>query len=147
MRNSSKYKDPAALERMAEILVEAYISRDDRKTAERHGITDRTLRNWRMRLDTEPELSRIFLSKKARVSEGWADEVPGALRSAISFVRRAAEQGDAEDASMVQAVTNGIRTLSEVAATWKLLDQRLADHSRAAEEKATPAQQAASLPN
>lgn len=119
-------------ERIAEILCDAFISRDDRKTAERHGITDRTLRNWRARLDSDPELSELFRSKKATASEGWADEVPGAMRASVAFLRSAAEQGDPTDPDMVHSIAGSMKLLSEVAATWKLLDQRLAQSATVA---------------
>jgi hypothetical protein len=114
------------LERMAEILVDAYITRDDRKTAERYAITDRTLRNWRAALDTNPALSALFREKKAKASEGWANEVPGALRAAVGFLRNAAEQGDPTDPDMVHSIAGAMKLLSEVSATWKLLDARMA---------------------
>lgn len=113
-------------ERIAEILVEAYITRDDRKTAERYQVTDRTLRNWRSQLDKDPELSALFREKKAKASEGWADEVPGALRAAVTFLRRSAEEGDPTDPDMVHSVAGAMKLLSEVSATWKLLDVRMA---------------------
>lgn len=114
------------LERMAEILVDAFISRDDRNTAKRHGITDRTLRNWRAQLGQDPDLSALFQAKKTAVSQGWADEVPGALRSAVGFLRRAADEGDHKDPDMVHSVAGAMKLLSEVSATWKLLDARMA---------------------
>jgi hypothetical protein len=122
----SKEKRTARLERVAEVLLEAFVSRDDRKTAQKHGITDRTLRNWRALLFTDPELSELFRSKKARVSEGWADEIPGAMRSTIGFLRKAAEEGDHKNPDMVHSVAGALKLLSEVSATWKLLDARLA---------------------
>ncbi len=134
------------LERIAEILCDAFLSRDDRKTAERHGITDRTLRNWRARLDTDPELSQLFREKKAKASEGWADEVPGAMRASVSFLRRAAEEGDHTDPDMVHSVAGSMKLLSEVAATWKLLDQRLAQSAVSSPQTATQ-QRSATLPN
>lgn len=142
----SNKKTPERLERMAEILVDSFLSGDDRKTAERYGITDRTLRNWRKRLDTDPKLSEIFRAKKARASEGWADEVPGAIRASVTFLRRAAEEGDPTDPDMVHSVAGAMKLLSETAATWKLLDVRLARTQQTAPE-GNLHQPAATLPN
>lgn len=113
------------LERIAEVLVAAFLN-GDRKTAERYGVTDRTLRNWRKLLDSEPKLSELFRAKKAQASEGWANEVPGAIRSAVTFLRRAAEEGDCRDPNMVHSIAGAMKLLSETAATWRLLDARLA---------------------
>jgi transposase-like protein len=131
------------LERIAEILIDAYISRDDRKTAERYGITDRTLRNWRKQLETDAELSALFREKKSRASEGWANEVPGALRAAVGFIRTAAEKGDPTDPAMLHSVAGAMKLLSEVSATWKLLDARMA---RSAGQDGAAAGQAAARP-
>lgn len=114
------------LERIAEILVDASVSRDDRKTAERFQVSDRTIRNYRRQLETDAELAALFRQKRAQVSEGWANEVPGALREAVGFLRRAAEKGDCTNPNMVHAVAGAMKLLSEVSATWKLLDVRMA---------------------
>lgn len=124
------------LERIAEILVAAFLD-GDRKASERYGITDRTLRNWRKLLDTEPKLSELFRAKKAQASEGWANEVPGAIRSAVTFLRRAAEEGDPTCPDMVHSIAGAMKLLSETAATWKLLDARLARSTAAQPEKPT----------
>ncbi len=124
-------------ERIAEILLDAYLN-GDRKTAEKHGVTDRTLRNWRKLLDSDPKLSELFRAKKARVSEGWADEVPGALRASVAFLRRAAEEGDPTNPDMVHSVAGSMKLLSETAATWKLLDARLARSTGNHDQKPSP---------
>jgi hypothetical protein len=140
---SSKEAPSERLERIAEILVDAFITKDDRKTAERYQITDRTLRNWRAALDTNEELSALFREKKAKASEGWANEVPGALRAAVGFLRSAAEQGDPTDPHMVHSIAGAMKLLSEVSATWKLLDARMA---RTAGQDGAAAGQAATAP-
>jgi hypothetical protein len=137
------------LERIAEILVDAYITRDDRETGARYGITDRTLRNWRRELERNPELADLFRAKKAKASEGWADEVPGALRAAVGFLRRAAEEGDPKDAKMVHSVAGALKMLSETAATWKILDARFPADDRSDRKQPRPmaAQRGATAPN
>lgn len=125
------------LERIAEVLVAAFLN-GDRKTAERYGVTDRTLRNWRKLLDTDPKLSELFRAKKAQASEGWADEVPGAIRASVTFLRRAAEEGDPTNPDMVHSVAGAMKLLSETAATWKLLDARLARSNGNQPEKPSP---------
>lgn len=135
----------ARKERIAEILVEAFISGNDRKVAEANGISARTLRNHRKRLGTDSELSQMFRDKKARVAEGWEDEVPGAMRESISFIRRAAETGDSQDPEMLHAVAGAMKMVSEVAATWKVLDVKFPKPET--KQDARPQQPAATLPN
>lgn len=118
-------------ESVAEILVDSYVSgRTAEQTAKKYGITDRTLRKYRRRLRDDPVLADLFRSKRAKVSEGWAEEVPGAMRASVEFLRKAAEEGDPRDPLMVHSVAGAMKLLSEVSATWKILDARLARTNR-----------------
>ncbi len=73
-------------EQAARALVDAALL-GDRKAAERHGITDRTLRNYRRALEDDPELSaclercmRAALeAQEAEDRASWADETSRAL--------------------------------------------------------------------
>ena len=113
-------------ERIAEILVEAYLTRDEVATAAKHGVCDRTIRNWKAALGDDAELAELFRVKKQLAVDSWAEEVPLALRSAVSFLVRAGNEGDHKDPHMVHSIAGAMKLLSEVSATWKLLDVRLA---------------------
>lgn len=112
-------------ERIAEILVDAYLTRKDSETAKKHGISVKSLYNYRKRLDEDAELAELFREKKAIASEGWADEVPGAMRASVTFLREAAERGERSDPEMVHAIAGSMKLLSEVASTWKFLELKL----------------------
>lgn len=115
------------LERIARVLVEATMAgpKGDAKICARHGISIRTLQNYRKRLESDDELARICAEKKAVAIESWSQEVPAAMRASVDFLRRAAESGDPSDPQMVHSIAGSLKMLSEVAATWKVLDARI----------------------
>lgn len=120
----------AKKERVAEILVDAYLTRKDAVTAKKHGISVKSLYNYRKRLDEDAELAELFREKKAVASDGWADEVPGAMRASVTFLREAAERGERADPEMVHAIAGSMKLLSEVASTWKFLELKLLNTSK-----------------
>jgi transposase-like protein len=124
-------------ERVAQILVEA-ATLGDKATAEKHGITQRSLQRWRKQLPDDTELSSTVADKKAKVEAGWADEIPGALRAAVTFLRKAAEQADAKSPEAIHAIAGAMKLLSETSATWKVLDARLARQNRQVDGQAGP---------
>lgn len=136
-------------EQAARIVLEAALKSGepdgDKATCAKYGITIRTLQRYRKMVATgsNPELSQTIADKKAKVEEGWADEIPGALRAAVAFLRKAAESADATDPEAIHAVAGAMKLLSETSATWKVLDVRLA---RAAQPRHQPAQPATGAP-
>lgn len=114
-------------DKVAKILVEATVI-GDKAAADKNGISLRTLWRYRSQLKagTDSELTASVSDKKAVIEKGWADEIPGALRSAVEFLRKAAEQADPKDPEAIHSVAGSMKLLSEVAATWKVLDARLA---------------------
>lgn len=69
-------------ERAARILVEAEAIGNDRKASEKLGITDRTIRNYRTALESDPELSALFRKYAAAESRSWHLARTRALRIA-----------------------------------------------------------------
>lgn len=122
-------------ERVATIIVEATVLGDE-ATAKKHKLTGRSLQRYREALANSPLLSALVAEKKGKVEAGWADEIPGAMREAIAFLRRAATDGDHKDAAMVHSVAGAFKLLSEQAATWKVLDARLARQNRPVQPEA-----------
>lgn len=71
----------------AQALAEAAII-GDLATSEKYKVTDRTLRNWRRRVKTDPELRRLYEEKMSRVGAEFADSLT--TRSPLVVVRRQA---------------------------------------------------------
>jgi len=118
-------------ERASIILVDALYS-DDELAAEKHGITARTIRNYRERLDSDQELSALFHSKRREREKSWADDMPAAISSGVEYLRKVSEGLKPEETSpeMVHAIAGAVKVLSEVRMTKDVLDARLARQSR-----------------
>lgn len=116
-------------DRVASILVEAAFF-GEKPTAKRWGITDRTILNYRNRLNEDSELSDIFIRKKEAFETNWADEIPSAIRSAIRFLQTASQQADPADPESIHAVAGALKILAEVGLTKEIIDVRLSRHYR-----------------
>lgn len=114
------------LTRAATVLAEATLE-DDRTVCERHGITPRTLRNYRYRLQSDPELSLLFRERLRTLEREWANELAPAIRQAVRFLQRAAHEADPRDPRAIEAVAEALRVLSEVSMTREVLQTRLED--------------------
>lgn len=114
-------------ERAAAALVEAAYY-GDKQAAERYGLTRQTLHNYRQRLSTDDDFLLVFTIKKQAFEDGWADELPGAIRSAIRYLAFAADKHrevQTVDAQTVHAVAGSLKILADVTMTKKVLDARL----------------------
>jgi hypothetical protein len=111
-------------ERAAVVLVEAAYY-GDKAASERNGVTERTVRNYRERLNEDTELSASFLIKKQLFDESWADELPGAIRAGIQFLARAAREADPRDAQTIYSMAGALKILADVTLTKRVLDARL----------------------
>ena len=121
-------------ERAATVLVDAaYMG--DKGAAKKHGVTTRTIRRWRERLDTDVYLSSFVREKKILVDQGWASELPSAIRAAIRFVRESAKESKLGDPRATDSVASALEILAEVALTKEILDARLAGQNRQADEE------------
>jgi hypothetical protein len=116
-------------DRVASILVEAAYY-GEQSAAARWGISDRTILNYRNRLNEDEELSDIFALKKAAFENEWANEVPAAIRSALRFIVRAGEEANPKDPEAIHAVAGALKIVSEVELTREIINARLGRHDR-----------------
>jgi hypothetical protein len=122
-------------ERAASALVDAaYLG--DKQAAERHGITARSIRNYRQRLQEDRELSELFQHKRALAEQDWAHELAPAIRASIDFLRRAAQRASTRDADVIHSVAGALKILSNVAMTKEVLDARFAHTDRSSDPEA-----------
>lgn len=121
-------------ERAATILVEA-VYYGDIKTAERWGVTERTIQNYRSKLDGDPELSGFFALKKAAFESEWANEVPAAIRSALRFIVRAGEEADPKNPEAIHAMAGALKIVAEVELTREIINARLGRYDRPGREE------------
>ena len=112
-------------ERAAAVLVDA-LYRGDVEAAQRHGVTRRSLYNWRYRLATDQRLAQLFDEKRRQAEAEWVPQFVPAIRDAVEFLRRAAQELDPTDPDAVHAVAGALKILSEIAMMKEVLDARLA---------------------
>jgi predicted transcriptional regulator len=116
----SKFKPELA----AAALVEAAYT-TDKEAAKKYGVTERTIRNWKKRLDNDPVFSRIFQDKRAQFEKSWADEAPDALKAGIQFLKKAAQQADPKKPDVIHSVAGAVKIIFEVLAVKQVLDVRI----------------------
>lgn len=116
------------VERAAMALATAAVV-GDKAAAKEHGCSTRSLRHWRKLAETRPELAAACREKKQVVERDWAEELPGAIRSCIDYLKRAAES-DSLDPDMVHSVAGALKILNETAISRRVLDARLARADR-----------------
>lgn len=116
-------------DRVASILIEAAFF-GEKQTAQRWGITDRTILNYRKRLDEDSELSDIFILKKTAFESEWASEIPASIRAGIRFLGEAAKKADPTNPEVIHAVAGAVKILAEVGLTKEIIDARLGRHNR-----------------
>jgi len=116
-------------EKAAMALVDALLTTDI-AAAEKWEVSRRTILNWRKRLDTDPEFSRLFQEKRAAVEKEWADELPAAIRASVDFIKRSAQSTNVSDPDMLHSMAGALKILTETAAMRQLLDARLAPQAR-----------------
>lgn len=130
----SKY-DP---ELAATVLLEA-IYTTDKKACEKYGITDRTLRRYRQRLATDSELSAIVRTKKEKLDEAWADELPIALRRGIQVIGECVEavsqdEKAKKDANVIHAISGALKICADMQLTSRVIDARYSKGNRQPDE-------------
>lgn len=117
------------LDRAALILVEAAFF-GEKPTAKRWGINISTVRNYRARLHTDSDFANLFALKKRDFEQAnWAGEIPAAIRNAVRFLERAAQEIEVSPES-AHAIAGALKILAEVQLTKEILDVRLARHFR-----------------
>lgn len=116
-------------EKAAKVLVEASYTSDN-KAANKYGVTPRTIRNYRTRLDEDENFAEVFLKLKKEADRYWLMGVPEAIEKGVKFLDRAFDELDPADPSAITAVTNAIKTLEEIKLAESVINVRIAKYSR-----------------
>lgn len=111
------------------VLVEAAYQGDD-VAAKKYGVSVRSVRRWRKRIDEDERLASFVRIKKDRMEQRWADELPSAIRASITYLQNAAQEVNKRDPDAIHAVAGALKILSDVALTKEVLDARLAKQHR-----------------
>jgi hypothetical protein len=97
-------------EKAASVLAESALY-GDKVTAEKWGITTKTIRNYRAKLATDSQLSVIFQLKRQQLENIWVTELPLALKASIDFLMRATQSADPKDPESIKAITEALKVL------------------------------------
>jgi hypothetical protein len=130
MRKQRSYnRDLAA----AVLLAAIYTS--DENACQKYNITPRTLYNYRKRLEDDSKLSEIFQRKKAEFDAAWANDLPGALRESIEFIKETARRAKSDphtyrNPALIHAIAGAMKMCAEVHYTGKWIDARLDPEDR-----------------
>lgn len=116
-------------ERKATVLVDA-LYKGDKAAAAKHGVSERSVRRWRVDLEEGTTLSSIVQKKLLERDKSWAEEIPAALNACIGYIREAAQTVNKRDPDAIEAVTKAAATLSEIDITRGIINARLAGQNR-----------------
>ena len=127
MAKSGHTTEPALA---AQMLLEAVIG-GDKVVAAKYGVSTRTIQRIRKRAETgsDTKLSEEVAKKKQLAEREWSKRVPEAMGAAVNFLETAARQADPKDPGAIHSIAGALKMLSEVAATWKVLDARLSQNA------------------
>jgi hypothetical protein len=118
------------VDRAAAALVRALFSGDPVACRE-FGITPRTLRNYRGRLESgRPEDQKLVLAfrqLKDRYHREWAEDLGSTIRAQLSFLKEAAVKAQSEPNALknptyIQATTEALKGCADIEMTLKMLD-------------------------
>jgi len=108
-------------ERAAMILAEAEFS-DDKDVAERWGVSDRSIRNYRKRLDSDPSFAALFQLKKQLFCRSWVDDAAEVIKvAAVQVKRRMRLAATEEDAKVIHAIAGAAKIFGELNITYTAL--------------------------
>lgn len=99
----------------------------DKAAADRCQVSERSIRNWRQRLEIDPEFAAVFQAKKLRWEQDWASELPAALRAFLGFLVRASKEGNHRDPEMVHAIAGAFKLVADAGFAKAILDVKLAE--------------------
>lgn len=112
-------------ERAAMVLATASVI-GDAAAAEYHLCSRASIGRWRRAAKKDDDLAVAVYEARRKIEAEWVHEIPAGIRAALSFIKRASEEGDARDPMMVQAMTNAFTRLADAMQFSKMIDARLA---------------------
>jgi hypothetical protein len=97
--------------RAARILADAAMM-GDAKAAERWGVTDRSILNWRQRLENDDELAQAFVEELRKAEEDWRSERLKFLRLGLSKLTELV--GKADGPHDIRSVAEAVKVVGEL---------------------------------
>lgn len=121
--------------RVARVLVDAHLMGDQR-AAERNGLSPRTIRNYRRRLDSDERLAAVFRARMIQAEREWSSV-------AVAFLRRGIEKMDelvakATEVADLDKVRAAVQTVGELQVVVEALSEQGAGAAREGHAGPTP---------
>jgi hypothetical protein len=117
-------------DRAAKILCDAVLM-GDRTAAEKWKTTQRTIQNYRARLENDEKLRKMVAKLQEKQDADWAGEIPGVLAEGMAFLRAAfvdnRRDGGTLEPDNIAALTAAINSLADIDLTRQIIAQRLKD--------------------
>lgn len=109
----------------------------DKRAADKWGITTRTIRRYRERFDTDPDLSAFVHDLRSHDERNWSADIGRALRVGIDRLVRYLDNIDAPTEQQVREVREIVAMLAEIATVREVLARDdESDHPRGVAEAA-----------
>jgi hypothetical protein len=118
---SPKRDNPKA----ARALVDAALS-TDAQACEKHGMSLRTLQNYRVELRRDAELARIYEDmRKLALAGEWSENLNLTLNASILKLMALIQGAQSSDPETITSVTHAVLGMAETAMTRDLLAARM----------------------
>lgn len=122
----------------ASVLLEAVYTSDNDACA-KYGISTRTLRSYRRKLQEDAEFAAIFHTKEDEMNKAWAGDFIIPLRKGAQFLLEAFEACRADkqyikNPVVIQAVAEAVRLCADVVLTSKAIDAQFGDTNQPANQ-------------
>lgn len=109
-------------DRAATVLAEAAFHGDG-PTAERHGVSTRSIERWRQRAQTDAGLAGFVALKKRQIADGWVLDVNRALARGAAYILTTVDTLP-PTAENLRAVVGMMKILADATLTRDALDAR-----------------------
>jgi hypothetical protein len=111
-------------EKAARAIADALIM-GDKKAAEKNDLSVRSLVRHRAAMKTDPELAELVAEMREAQKQNWAAEVPEAIAACIQYLKAATNEVSKTDPNAIMAVAQALEKLSDIALTWRMIDERI----------------------
>lgn len=111
-------------DKVARVIADAAIF-GDAEAASKNGVSIRSVRNYRSRLETDPQLAMLAQLKRQQQDQAWAHEIPSMISAGIHFLKRATQELNPKDPLCVHAVAGALKIVSEIELSKRMIDARL----------------------
>lgn len=111
-------------ERAAIVLCDAMIM-GDRVSAERWGLTQRSVQRYRDRLENDDKLRQITQEYRDKQTHQWLEDMPQALCAIVEFMKASAQELSPQNPGHLVAITKALEVLADIQLVQTVVESRL----------------------